>query len=95
MMSFRLCGAAIIAAMLVSSHTWAATAYVSNEGSGTVSIIDTATDKVTSIGTFAKKPRGIAIDRDGSRLYLSDQTANALVVVDTAKRQVHCNDPAG
>ncbi len=35
-----------------------------------------------------RKPRGIAIDRDGSRLYLSDQTANALVVVDTAKSQV-------
>ncbi len=55
MMSFRLCGAAIFAALLVSSPLRAATAYVSNEGSGTVSIIDTATDKVTSTGSFAKK----------------------------------------
>jgi len=73
---------------LLAGPLWAATAYVSNEGSGTVSVIDTATDKITSTGKFAKKPRGIAIHPDGSRLYLSDQTANALVVVDTAKLQV-------
>ena len=58
-----------------------------NEGSGTVSVIDTATDKVTATLNFGKKPRGIAISADGTRLYLSDQTANALVVVDIAKRR--------
>jgi YVTN family beta-propeller protein len=87
-MSFQLCSAAIFAALLAAGPLWAATAYVSNEGSGTVSIIDTTTDKVLSTGSFARKPRGIAISKDGARLYLSDQTANALVVVDTANRQV-------
>ena len=61
-------------------------AYASNEGSASVSVIDTSTDKVVATLKIGEKPRGIALSPDGSRLYLSDQTANALVVVDTAKR---------
>src|SRR6266545_3171371 len=60
-------------------------AYVSNEGSSSVSIIDTATDKVVSTMKIGQKPRGIAISPDGKRLYISDQTANALRVIDTDK----------
>ena len=59
-------------------------AYASNEGSGTVSVIDTATDKVTATFNVGGKPRGIALSPDGKRLYLSDQTANALLIVDAA-----------
>ena len=57
-------------------------AYVPNEGSGTVSVIDTATDRVTSTITTGGKPRGIAIAPDGKRLYVSDQTANGLAIFD-------------
>src|SRR6266404_6593674 len=57
-------------------------AYVPNEGSASISIIDTATDKVVSTLKIGQKPRGIAVAPDGKRLYISDQTANALVVVD-------------
>src|SRR3989440_1085017 len=60
-------------------------AYVSNEGSASISIIDTATDKVVSTMKIGQKPRGIAISPDGKRLYISDQTANALRVIDTGK----------
>jgi YVTN family beta-propeller protein len=59
-------------------------AYASNEGSGTVSMIDTATDKVTATFSVGGKPRGIALSPDGKRLYLSDQTANAVLTVDAA-----------
>ena len=85
MMSLRLPVAIAFLALLISGPTEGATAYVSNEGSGTVSAIDIATDKVTATLKNAKKPRGIAIAKDGSRLYLSDQTANALVVVELLK----------
>src|SRR5215831_20107889 len=34
-------------------------AYVSNEGSGSISVIDTATDKVTAVFKAGAKPRGI------------------------------------
>ena len=54
---------------------------------GTVSVIDTATDKVTATFKVGGKPRGIALSPDGKRLYLSDQTANALLVVDAATRR--------
>src|SRR5664279_5318191 len=84
-----------LAAMLATPMLHAATAYVSNEGSGTVSIVDTATDQVTATGRFGTKPRGIAIAPDGARLYLSDQKANALVVVDTAKREAIATVPLG
>ena len=67
----------------------AATAYVPNEGSGTISVIDTTTDQVTGTIRHGKKPRGIAIAKDGKRLYLSDQTGNALVVVDPAQGRDH------
>src|SRR5690242_725656 len=75
------------ASIVLSLPVFAATAYVPNEGSATISVIDTATDKVTDTLRFGKKPRGIAVSPDGTRLYLSDQTGNALVVVDTAKRE--------
>src|SRR5262245_39178631 len=74
-----------ITAFVACGLAEAGTAYVSNEGSGTVTAIDVDTNKVTGTLRNAKRPRGIAIAKDGSRLYLSDQTANALVVVDLSK----------
>src|SRR4029079_4596552 len=72
----QLFALAIVA--LCSGGAAAATAYASNEGSGTVSVIDTATDRVTATITTGGKPRGIALSLDGTKLYLSDQEANAL-----------------
>src|SRR5437763_8605577 len=60
-------------------------AYVPNEGSATVSVIDTATDRVTQTLKIGQKPRGIAVDREGSRLYISDQTSGTLIAYDIAK----------
>src|SRR3954466_16193505 len=61
-------------------------AYVPNEGSASISVIDIATDAVVDTWKLARRPRGIAVSRDGARLYVSDQTANALVVIDTARK---------
>ena len=55
-------------------------AYVPNEGSASISVIDTATDKVSATLKVGRKPRGIALSADGARSIVSDQTANALVV---------------
>ena len=63
-------------------------AYVSNEGSGTLSVIDTATDAVLYELPAGAKPRGAVISPDGRRAYVSDQPGNRLVdgenVVDCA-----------
>ena len=49
-------------------------AYVSNEGSASVSVIDTATDKVRYTIKVGDKPAGIVVSPDRSRLYLSSRT---------------------
>ena len=77
-----------LASLVLSGSAVAAPfAYVPNEGSGNVSVIDTANDRVTRTITVGGKPRGIAIAPDGKRLFLSDQTANGLAVIDKFKSQ--------
>jgi YVTN family beta-propeller protein len=57
-------------------------AYVPNEKSGTVSVIDTGQDKVgRTIGTGGQ-PRGVAVSPDGATLYVSDRASNSLLVVE-------------
>ncbi|MGZ5583371.1 MAG: beta-propeller fold lactonase family protein, partial [Usitatibacter sp.] len=70
-------------------------AYVSNEGSGTISVVDTATDRVTATLKVGAKPRGIAVSRDGRRLYVSDQTGSALVVRDLERGADAATIPLG
>ena len=61
-------------------------AYVANEKSGTLSIVDTATDTVVGDIPAGVKPRGSALSPDGKLMYVSDQPSNALLVVDLEKR---------
>src|SRR6267142_590872 len=60
-------------------------AYVPNEESGTISVIDTSTDQVVKEIKAGDKPRGLAVSRDGKKLYVSDQPHNSLVVIDLEK----------
>ena len=62
-------------------------AYVQNEKSGTVSVIDTATDEVVGEIKAGDKPRGAALSADGKWLFVSDQPNNILVKVDTEARE--------
>ncbi|MEA2600326.1 MAG: hypothetical protein QOF89_1318 [Acidobacteriota bacterium] len=54
-------------------------AWVSNERAGTVTVIDTATDKVVATVKLGFRPRGIEVSPDGRRVYvaLSDTARNA------------------
>src|SRR5689334_14984720 len=62
-------------------------AYVANEGSGTLSVLDTATDQVVADIAVGAKPRGTAVSPDGKTAYVSDQPNAAVVVVDLAARK--------
>ena len=62
-------------------------AYVPNEGSGTLSIIDTATDQVVGEVPVGQKPRGTVVSADGRTAYVSDQPNNVIVIVDLAARK--------
>ena len=79
---------AMLALLLGTTVQAAPFAYVANEKSGTLSVIDTATDEVVGEIKAGKKPRGMAAARGATRIFVSDQPANALLVVDTEKRAV-------
>ena len=84
--------ASLAAFLLATPATlWAAPfAYVPNEGAGTLSVIDTATDQVVAEVPAGKKPRGTAVSIDGRTVYVSDQPNNQLVMIDAVARK-----PAG
>src|SRR5258708_7183561 len=70
-------------------------AYVPNERSGPVWVIDTASDQVGAPIKTGGKPRGIAATPDGRRLYVSDQPSGSLVGVDLAAREGSERIPVG
>jgi len=49
----------------------AARVYVSNEADGTVSVIDTAAQRVMTTIPVGKRPRGLHVSHDGHRLYVA------------------------
>src|SRR5205814_1157667 len=61
-------------------------AYVPNEGSGTISIIDTAGDTVVGEMQTGGRPRGIAAG--AAVLYVSDLPSGSLKVIDLKNRSV-------
>ena len=79
----------VLAALCVSATVMAGPfAYVPNEKSGTLSVIDTENDTVISEIKAGDKPRGLAVSIDGKTLYVSDQPNNVLVKVNLEERTV-------
>ena len=58
--------------------------YVSSDGASTVSVIDTASDKVVATIEVGANPHGLAISQDGRRLLVSAFGTNRSLVIDTA-----------
>jgi YVTN family beta-propeller protein len=88
--------ALVVSLAVVAGNAQAAPfAYVPNEGSGTLSVIDIATDMVVAEIAAGKKPRGTVITKDGQRAFISDQPNNRLVIVDLVKRQASGEVPLG
>lgn len=76
--------------------------YVTNERAGTVTVIDTATDKVTAIVRVGGRPRGLDVSRDGGSLYVALShfprergDADAVVAIDTRDGRVKARHLAG
>ena len=67
----------IVVSLLFSasvSTTWAQSrAYATNEGSGSVSVIDTATDTVVSTIDTGGKPRGLTLCKGSQKLFVTEQ----------------------
>ncbi len=74
-------------------------AYVGNQGSGTVSVIDTASGEVTRTlpdqGRIGAKVQAVVTDRAGKTAFVVDADSNALVAVDVASGHVKARIDVG
>jgi YVTN family beta-propeller protein len=90
--------ALILVLILTSSMASAATvqgasstmscAYVANMNRNTVSVIDTATNTVTSTVNVGNQPEGVAVTPDGTKVYVANMHSNTVSVIDTATNTV-------
>jgi len=63
-------------------------AYVTNESSNTVSVIDTLTDTVVKTIAVGETPTGVAASPDGSKVYVANADSHTISVIDTKTNRV-------
>jgi PQQ-dependent catabolism-associated beta-propeller protein len=71
------------------------TAYVSNEKSNTVSVIDTDKFQVVKTIKVGQRPRGIALTKDGKFILVAVGDDDTVQMIDTATHQIVANLPSG
>jgi YVTN family beta-propeller protein len=85
----KLAFALSLACLLVPASARAQNAYITNANSGTVSVINTATNMVVgspiTVGNF---PFGVAVTPDGSKVYVANQGDSTVSVISTATNTV-------
>lgn len=95
-MKLRVSGLLVIVALAVagilsSAQGLAQNAYITNEGSKTVSVINTATDKVTANIPVGLYTYGVAVAPDGGNVYVTNglsSDTNTVSVIDPAANTV-------
>jgi len=87
---FRLAGPLLAIALALNSGFAAAApkAYVGNFADNTVSVIDTASNKVIASIPVAEGPHGMAISGDGRTVYVAGDGSSSLSIIDTATDRV-------
>ena len=68
-------------------------AYIANSGDNNVSVIDTATNKVTAMIPVGDDPRGVAVTQDGKKVYVTNYYN--ISVIDATKNKVTATIPVG
>jgi YVTN family beta-propeller protein len=63
-------------------------AYVTNQASATVSVIDLASQSKVADIPVGVEPYGIALTPDGARAYVANSASNTVSIIDTASRSV-------
>ena len=63
-------------------------AYVSNEGSDCVTVIDIQEDLVVGTIAVGEAPRGITASIDGTKIYVANSGSNSISVIDTSVNRV-------
>lgn len=70
-------------------------AYVTNAGSDTVSVIDTSTNAVVATIPLGDAPQRVAFNQDGSKAYVTNSGDNTVSVIDTVLQIVTATIPVG
>jgi len=70
-------------------------AYVTNRGSDTVSVIDTATNTVLTTVPVGANPAGVAFEPTSARVFITSSQANQVSVIDTVSNAVVATIPVG
>ncbi|MBO0759270.1 MAG: hypothetical protein J2P54_25805 [Bradyrhizobiaceae bacterium] len=84
--------------MLAPASSRAQNAYVANDFSNTVSVVDTATNTVAATIPVGRGPVGVTVSPDGSKAYVTNHFSNTLSVIDTATtlcRRLGASHPPG
>src|SRR5215217_1267021 len=81
--------------VLVGAQASAFTAYVSNEKSNTISVVDT--DKFTVVKTIkvGQRPRGIELTRDGKFILVAVGDDDTIQMIDTTTHEIADKLPSG
>src|SRR5258708_27219256 len=82
-----VCSGMALVALPTQAQTFA---YVTNSSSSSVSVIDTATNTVTTTVGVESRPIGVgfAFTPNGSRVYVANSDSNSVSVIDTATNAV-------
>ena len=78
----------LISIMLINIAEASSFAYVTNEDSNSISVIDTGTNKVAAIIPVGSNPTAVAINPNGTKVYVANSHSNNLSVIDTATNAV-------
>ena len=70
-------------------------AYVTNSGDGTVSVIDTVSNKVLTTIAVGQEPIAVAVAPDRDRAYIANYRSNSVSVIDTTTNTVLDTIPVG
>ena len=89
--------AVLVFLMLMSISGALPFTYVTNSGSNTVSVIGTATNKITATVNLESPhfPFEIAITPDGTKVYFTNPIDNAVFVINTSTNSITANVPVG
>ena len=87
---------ALVMALLLPGFAGAAPfAYISNQYSNSVSVIDTANNTVVATVPVGNGPLGVAVNPAGTRAYVANAYSNTVSVIDTASNSVIATVPVG
>ncbi len=70
-------------------------AYITNAESDNISVIDTATNKVTATISVGSNPIGVVIDPNGTKIYVVNAYSNDVSIIDTATNKITATVPVG